>query len=56
MNWPQFFTMGGYAAYVWPVYAIATVILAFNAVQPFVRRQTILKRLRRYYRLQRKTR
>ena len=28
MNWSAFFAMGGYAVYVWPAYAVATVVLA----------------------------
>ncbi len=56
MNWTQFFAMGGYAPYVWGVYTIAAVILTFNVAQPILRRRTVLKRLRQYYRLKSKTR
>jgi heme exporter protein D len=56
MNWSEFFAMGGYARYVWAVYAIAVVVLAFNAIQPILRRRAVLKRLRDYYRLKSKTR
>jgi heme exporter protein CcmD len=56
MNWSEFFAMGGYAQYVWPVYVIAAVVLALNVVQPLVRQRAVLKRLRRYYRLKSKAR
>jgi heme exporter protein D len=39
-SWHEFLLMGGYAAYVWPAYALAAVVLVLNAVLP-------LRRLRR---------
>ena len=54
MSWEQFFHMGGYAEYVWPVYVIAAVILVFNVIQPLVQRRRVLKRLRRYLRVKQK--
>jgi len=33
----EFLTMGGYAAYVWPAYAVAAVVLLVNAVLPGLR-------------------
>ena len=30
----EFLTMGGYAAYVWPAYAVAAVVMIANAVLP----------------------
>lgn len=51
MNWSQFFAMGGYAQYVWPVYAVATAVIAYNVIQPILRRRAVLKKLRSYYRL-----
>ena len=38
----EFLTMGGYAAYVWPAYGLAAVVMAANAVLPGSR----LKRLK----------
>ena len=38
----EFLTMGGYAAYVWPAYAIAALVVAVNAISPGLR----LRRLR----------
>jgi len=55
MNWAEFFAMGGYAPYGWSVYGIAAVILALNVVQPILRRRSVLKQLRRYYRLRQKS-
>ena len=31
-NWQTFFDMGGYAAYVWPAYAVSILALAAVAV------------------------
>ena len=36
----EFLTMGGYAGYVWPAYAIALIVIVVNCVAP-------LRRLRR---------
>ena len=33
-SWHEFLLMGGYAAYVWPAYGIALVVMAANAVLP----------------------
>lgn len=51
MNWDAFFAMGGYAPYVWGVYAIASVVFLYNVLQPLFYRRTLLRRLRDYYRL-----
>jgi heme exporter protein D len=56
MNWSEFFAMGGYAGYVWGVYAIAAIVLGFNIVQPLLRRRDVVKRLRNYYRVKNKGR
>lgn len=56
MNWTEFFAMGGHAPYVWGVYAVAAVVLTFNAIQPILRRRAVLKRLRNFYRLKKQTR
>ena len=31
MNWQAFFEMGGYAAFVWPSYALTLLVLAGQA-------------------------
>lgn len=46
MDWAGFFAMGGYAAFVWPSYAIALVLLVINAVVPLVRERALRTRLR----------
>ena len=43
----EFLSMGGYAAYVWPAYAFAAVVLIVNAVQPVRRLHAKLALLRR---------
>ncbi len=35
----EFFAMGGYAAYVWPSYALAFIILVANIVAPMQQRK-----------------
>lgn len=47
MNWQEFFAMGGYAAYVWPSYALAAILLAANALVPRWRERRLLRRLQR---------
>jgi len=39
----EFLHMGGYAAYVWPAYAVAAVVLVANVLSPILRE----RRLRR---------
>ncbi len=41
-----FFTMGGYAAYVWPAYALFFIVLIADTVAPRLRRRRILGELR----------
>lgn len=43
----ELLTMGGYAAYVWPAYAIAAVVMAVNAVLPGRRLRRLKAELRR---------
>jgi heme exporter protein D len=38
----DFFAMGGYAAYVWPSYALALIILVANIVAPMQQRKKIV--------------
>lgn len=46
-SWHEFITMGGYAAYVWPAYGIALVVMVLNAVLPARRQRALLKELAR---------
>ncbi|HZX69621.1 MAG TPA: heme exporter protein CcmD [Rhodanobacter sp.] len=41
-----FFAMGGYAAYVWPAYALFFIVLIADTVAPRLRRRRILAELR----------
>jgi len=45
MSLASFFAMGGYAAYVWPAYAVFLLVLAADYVAPVVRRRRLLKQL-----------
>ncbi|GAA0889066.1 heme exporter protein CcmD [Rhodanobacter soli] len=42
----HFFAMGGYAAYVWPAYAVFFIVLIADTVAPRVRRHRVLRELR----------
>ncbi len=46
-SWHEFFTMGGYATYVWPAYGITAVVLIANAILPGRQQRSLLKELRR---------
>jgi heme exporter protein D len=45
-SWDEFLTMGGYAMYVWPAYAIAALVVLTNAVLPGRRLRRQLQALR----------
>ncbi len=42
----DFFAMGGYAAYVWPSYAVFFLVLIADAISPTLRRRRLLRELR----------
>jgi heme exporter protein D len=42
----HFFAMGGYAAYVWPAYAVFFIVLIADTIAPRVRRRRVLRELR----------
>ena len=42
----HFLAMGGYAAYVWPAYAVFLLVLIADALAPAVRRRRVLRDLR----------
>jgi heme exporter protein D len=42
----HFLAMGGYAAYVWPAYALFFVVLIADTVAPRLRRHRVLRELR----------
>ena len=50
----EFFDMGGYAAYVWPSYALAFIILVVNIIVPMQQRSKIITDIARKLRRARK--
>ncbi|MGA9334527.1 MAG: heme exporter protein CcmD [Rudaea sp.] len=49
----EFLAMGGYAAYVWPAYAVFFAVLLFDALSPLRQRRRVLRaQLRRVQRQQ----
>ena len=42
----EFLAMGGYAAYVWPAYAVFIVVLVADWLAPAFRRRRLLRELR----------
>lgn len=42
----QFLAMGGYAAYVWPAYAVFFLVLIADYLAPGIRRRRQLRELR----------
>lgn len=42
----EFLTMGGYAAYVWPAYAVFFIVLIADNLAPRLRRRRLLRDLR----------
>ena len=51
MDWQAFLSMGGYAAFVWPSYALALIVLIGNAVAPHRRERALLARIARQARI-----
>lgn len=46
MSLQSFFAMGGYAAYVWPAYAVFFVVLILDYIAPIMRRKRLLREVR----------
>lgn len=42
----EFLAMGGYAAYVWPAYAVFVLVLVADWLAPAFRRRRLLRELR----------
>ncbi|HEX4299387.1 MAG TPA: heme exporter protein CcmD [Gammaproteobacteria bacterium] len=42
----EFLSMGGYAVYVWPAYAVAVVVVAVNAISPSLRLRQLKAEIR----------
>jgi heme exporter protein D len=47
MDWQSFLAMGGYAAFVWPSYALVLIVLIANAVVPHRRERALRERIAR---------
>jgi heme exporter protein D len=47
MNFEQFFSMGGYAFYVWTSYGLVFAMLVFNLVLPWRRKSEVQDSIRR---------
>ena len=45
-SWQNFLAMGGYAAYVWPAFAVFFVVLIADYLSPGLRRRRNLRELR----------
>ena len=41
----EFLEMGGYAAYVWPAYALTALTLAVSVIAPIRRRRRLIREL-----------
>ena len=41
MNWSEFFSMGGYAFYVWGSYAVALIVMAGEVILLLRRKKTL---------------
>jgi heme exporter protein D len=53
MSLEQFFSMGGYAFYVWTSYGIAMAVLLINFIAPLRRKSEVLKSIARMIRQER---
>ena len=53
MNWEQFFSMGGYAFYVWTSYGVAMTVLLLNLLAPLRRSREARKNIERMIRQER---
>jgi len=50
MSLEQFFSMGGYALYVWTSYGVALVVLLVNLVLPMRRKAEVREEIARAFR------
>ncbi len=51
----EFFSMGGYAMYVWPSYGLTLIVLLLNWWLPYHQHKQNLRKLKRQYRQDKKT-
>lgn len=47
MNWEHFFSMGGYAFYVWTAYGLMAAVLLINLVLPWRRKSEVMNGIAR---------
>jgi heme exporter protein D len=47
MNWEHFFSMGGYALYVWTAYGLMAAVLLINLVLPWRRKSEVMNGIAR---------
>ena len=47
MSLTDFLSMGGHAKYIWPVYAICTVVLLLNIVLPIMHERKVIRELQK---------
>lgn len=55
MNWEQFFSMGGYAFFVWTSYGLMAVVLLINVMLPLRRKSEVFKIIARKLKQERRT-
>ncbi len=53
MNLEQFFSMGGYAFYVWTAYGVAAAVLLLNLFLTYRRNAEVCKSIERLFKLER---
>ncbi|NBT45854.1 MAG: heme exporter protein CcmD [Gammaproteobacteria bacterium] len=47
MNWYEFFSMGGYALYVWSSFGLMALLLIANLIWTLQRKSTVTQKLKR---------
>ncbi len=47
MNWSEFFSMGGYALYVWSSFGLMALLLIANLVWTLQRKSIVTEKLKR---------
>jgi heme exporter protein D len=45
-SWPEFFSMGGYALYVWPSFGLTALIFVIEPLLTVFRRKAAIARIR----------
>jgi len=53
MNLEQFFSMGGYAFYIWTAYGVAAIVLLVNLFLTYRRKTEVRKSVERLFKLER---